>query len=63
MSGTEMQTGNKVYDLPEEVDPGESVTVIVDMKAPGSTGHYETFWALARHSDGFCYLPVRIEVR
>ena len=63
MSGTEMQTHDKVYDLPQEVDPGESVTVIVDMKAPSSTGHYETFWALARHPAGFCVLPVRIEVR
>ena len=63
MSGTEMQTRKKVYDLPQEVDPGESVTIIVDMKAPGSKGYYETFWALARHSDGFCYLPVRINVK
>ena len=63
MSGTEMQTHNKVYDIPEEVDPGESVTIVVDMQAPSSTGYYETFWALARHADGFCYLPVRIRVK
>ena len=63
MSGTEMQTGSTVYDLPSEVDPGESITITIDMKAPGAEGHYETFWALARHSDGFCWLPTRIEVR
>lgn len=63
MSGTEMQDGNKVFDLPNDVAPGESITITVDMTAPGTTGHFETFWALARHSDGFCSLPVRINVK
>ena len=63
MSGTEMQKFDKIYDLPQTVASGESVTVIVDMKAPGSTGYYETFWALARHSDSFCSLPTRIKVK
>jgi hypothetical protein len=63
MSGTEMQKYNKVYDLPNEVDPGESITITVDMQAPGSSGYYETFWALARHADGFCSLPTRIRVK
>jgi hypothetical protein len=63
VSGTEMQKFNKLYDLPASVSPGNSITIIVDMKAPGSSGYYETFWALARHSDGFCSLPTRIKVK
>ncbi|MBI9051959.1 MAG: hypothetical protein JEZ00_21265 [Anaerolineaceae bacterium] len=63
MSGTEMQTGGKVYDLPDTITPDESITITVDMKAPGSSGYYETFWALARHADGFCSLPTRIKVK
>ena len=63
MSGTEIQTNGKLFDLPSTVAPGDSITITVDMKAPGSSGHYETFWALARHSDVFCWLPVRIDVK
>ncbi len=63
MSGTEMQKFDKIFDLPSTVTPGNSITIIVDMKAPSSSGYYETFWALARHSDGFCSLPTRIKVK
>jgi hypothetical protein len=63
MSGTKFQTHGDVFDLPSDVLPDDSITITVDMRAPGSSGYYEAFWALARHADGFCTLPVRIKVR
>jgi hypothetical protein len=61
-SGTAMHKHNDGYDLPESVSPGESITLVVDMQAPGSEGTYETYWALSGDDGSFCNLPVRIKV-
>jgi hypothetical protein len=63
MSGKGFHTAGNVFDLPSDVAPDGSITITVDMKTPGESGYYETFWALARHAEGFCTLPVRIKVR
>jgi hypothetical protein len=63
MSGTEMQKYDTLYDLPETVAPGDTVSITVDMKAPSTSGYYETNWGLVRHTDSFCNLPTRIRVK
>lgn len=62
-SGTEMQKYGKVFDLPETVDPGESITIVVDMVAPGTVGTYSTTWVLADGGTTLCKLPLTIVVK
>ena len=61
-SGTSMHKYADGFDLPETVAPGESVTLTVDMQAPGSEGTYDTYWTLSGDSGSFCTLPVHIKV-
>jgi len=53
---------NEIYDLPETVKPGESIDIIVDMKAPDDEGDYDTTWVLRRGSHLICTLKVEISV-
>ena len=61
-SGTEMHKYADRYDLPATVSPGYSITLTVDMQAPGSEGSYSTYWTLSGDSGTFCTLPVHIRV-
>lgn len=63
VSGTKMQKYEDRYDLEVEVKSGETVTVIVDMKAPADAGWYSTNWALVQGSTTLCNLPLTIRVR
>lgn len=63
VSGTKMQKYDDRFDLSEEVKSGETVTVIVDMKAPAEAGWYSTNWALVQGSTTLCNLPLTIRVR
>jgi uncharacterized protein YgiM (DUF1202 family) len=62
-AGVEMQKFHKIYDLPKELAPGESMDLIVDMVAPEKTGFYGTTWVVKLGSDTLCTLPLAIEVR
>jgi hypothetical protein len=61
VSGTKMQTGADVYDVMTAVAPGGELTVVVDMKAPGTAGKYTASWALFMEGTSMCTLPVNIE--
>ena len=63
LSGTEMQKYEKLYDIPKTVEPGESITIVVDMIAPDKAGTYSTNWALVKGSTVLCNLPVTIVVK
>lgn len=62
-NGVSMQTNGSLFDLPQTIDPGESISLRVDMRSPSTTGIYTSNWALTRGSEAVCYLPVTIIVR
>ena len=61
-SGTKMHK-KAGYDLSETVDPGESVTIIVDMMTPKKAGNYSTTWTLRSNQIEFCKLSISIIVK
>ena len=61
-SGTKMHK-ESAYDLPQNVDVGESVTIIVDMIAPKKAGTYSTTWTLRSRQTEFCKLRISIVVK
>lgn len=62
-SGEKMFKFDDLYDLPSTVRPGESITIIVDMKAPKTAGSYTTTWGLSNAGSGFCTFSVSINVK
>lgn len=63
LSGKEMHTGEDLYDLPKKVKPGETVKLIVDMRAPNAAGSFTATWALAQGSTILCKMPVTITAK
>jgi len=51
-----------VYNLGSTINKGESVTVVVDMKAPDTSGTYKETWKLNRGSMTLCTMSVTIIV-
>ena len=51
------------YDLPKNVAPGKSVTIIVDMVTPKNKGTYSTTWTLRSNQTEFCKLSISIVVK
>jgi len=45
------QLGGSTFDMPENVSPGESIDIAIEMKAPNSKGSYKGYWLL-RDDDG-----------
>lgn len=43
--------GGSTFDMPENVSPGESIDVAIEMTAPNTKGSYKGFWLL-RDDDG-----------
>ncbi len=54
---------DRVYDLPENVDPGGEVTLTVRMKAPEGRGSYTTTWGLIAGNDIRCQVAFKINVK
>jgi hypothetical protein len=59
--------GAKLYQSPTlelqaDVDPGESVILSVEMRAPRNSTKYSTYWALRRGDVFFCRLALSIYV-
>ncbi len=61
LSGTKMNQSPLVH-LPTNVAPGDTVTLIVDMRTPNKTSRYTTVWSLRRGKDYFCSLRLTISV-
>lgn len=62
VSGTKMQTVADIFDVNTAVLKGGELTLIVDMKAPGSAGKYTESFALIMEGTTMCVLPLNIEV-
>jgi len=51
------------YDLPQNVDVGETVDIIVDMVTPKNEGNYTTTWTLRSNKGEFCKLSISLIVK
>ena len=63
ISGSRLYKYEDIYDLDKTVKPGETVTITIDMTAPGKVGTYAMNWAVKRGSSTLCTLPLIITVR
>ena len=63
LSGVEMQIYANVFDIPQTVQPDETITLIVDVRAPDTTGTYTTQWALVNGRIILCHLPLTVNVK
>ncbi len=62
VSGEKAMIERELYDLPKSVDPGNSVTVVMDFKSPSSAGEYRVEYKL-RGETSFCSLVIQIKVK
>ncbi|HEY9077284.1 MAG TPA: NBR1-Ig-like domain-containing protein [Anaerolineaceae bacterium] len=63
ISGTKFQERTDTVDLDENIEPGYSKKFIVDMRAPGSNGTYNTTWGLVRNGVTICAFTMQIVVK
>lgn len=63
VSGAKLHKHGDRYDLPATVKPGETVRIIVDVKAPATAGSYSTNWALVDSSTTLCNLSYTLVVK
>ena len=61
-NGTKMFTGAQLYDLPNGVSVGDSITLAVPMAAPRNSGSFKTVWTLRRGKSDFCHVDLQIIV-
>ncbi len=61
-SGAKTYVGTTIYDLPNNVKVGDSVTVSVAMAAPKSAGSYRTVWTLRKGKLDFCHVALQLVV-
>jgi hypothetical protein len=62
VSGTKFQVRVDAFDLPADVAPNGTFTIIVDMLAPKDPGRYTANWAVIRGGTTICSLPLVIDV-
>lgn len=61
VSGEKMQKAGDTFDLAKTVNPGEEITITLDMLAPQNAGTYSAVWNLVA-GRAFCNMNVKIEV-
>lgn len=62
-SGTRMQTGADVYDLPHDVPHNGLVDVTVNMRAPSAANTYTGNWVITSDDGDVCRFFVKIVVK
>ncbi len=64
LSGTKFQKFYDVIDLPEAVASGDTVDLVIDMKAPSTSGTYTATWSLVGGTKGnWCQVGLTIKVK
>jgi alkaline phosphatase len=61
-SGTKMYVGDRGRDLDVSIASGETLEIIIEMKAPKASGVYTTVWQLHSGQEFFCPMTIRINV-
>ncbi len=62
-SGTKLQKNGDILDLKNNVAPGESYTVGIDMRTPTSAGTYTTSWIIITGKTTICTLNLTVKVQ
>lgn len=62
ISGSKLQKFGDVFDLAKTVNPGEEITITIDMLAPTIAGTYKAVWNLVGESGNICTMNLHIEV-
>lgn len=62
-SGEKMHLGGDAFDLGSDVNVGDSYTLTLDMRTPGSSGTYSTTWTLNLGAQVVCSMGLTIVVR
>ena len=63
LSGAKFQDSADAVDLSAAVDPGDSITLIVDMVAKTGTGTQTATWGLVRSGASFCNVTITVNVK
>jgi hypothetical protein len=64
LSGPKFQKTTDVVKLPKNVNPGESVNLLVDMAAKSDTGPQNINWGLEQNTGAlFCYVGVSVIIK
>jgi hypothetical protein len=63
MNGDEFQKRDDFVDLPNDVAPGESVSLIVDMTTKNMTGIKSTVWGLYNGEEDFCDVSLSLLIK
>jgi hypothetical protein len=61
-SGLKMYVGDKVRDLGASIASGETLDIVIEMKAPKAPGSYTTVWELHSGQEHFCPMTIKINV-
>jgi len=51
------------YDMSKDVDPGQTIDLSADMRAPKDSGNYTTTWTLRIGDKNFCNMSLTINVK
>ncbi len=62
-SGSKLQKFGDVYDLGKIVNPGEEITITIDMLAPNIAGTYKSTWVLVGEGKTVCTMNLHVEVQ
>jgi len=63
LSGAKFQKKVNAIDLPSNVDTGDSIDLVVDMKASTDTGTHDASWGLVNGSTTFCTVNIHVNVK
>jgi hypothetical protein len=63
LSGTKFQKKVDALDLPADVEPGNSIELVIDMVAPNKTETLGASWGLVRSSASFCTVNISVNVK
>jgi hypothetical protein len=63
LAGNRIHRSPDRFDLPRSMFTGESVTIKLQMVAPGNPGRYTINWAMSSEDNTFCAMPMTLEVR
>lgn len=61
-SGQKMYVGAKVHDFSASIASGETMDIVIGMKAPKDPGTYTTVWKLHKGQEYFCAMTIKIKV-
>ncbi len=62
IGGTKLQTKRDFIDLDHDVEPGDSISFLLDMRAPSEVGTYYATWGLMDDDITICHWTIAIRV-